>query len=143
MNFKLIIAILLLISIGVAFYIPLQKDTEVLIVNVTLARPPDNDSAKIISNVSVSFSYVGKMEIPEDTPMAMPAVIVLVLQNMQEKSGWYSVPIPTSGSIYGSYSLTVKLSGKLDRSQPVRILTRVVDPNGKDVSVKAADIWLS
>lgn len=143
MNFKLIIAILLLISIGAAFYIPLQKDTEVLIVDVTLARPPDNDSAKIISNVSASLSYVKKMGIPEDTPMATPAVIVLVIQNMQEKSGWYSVPIPVNGSIYGSYSLTVKLSGKLDRSQPVRILTRVVDPVGKDVSVKAADIWLS
>lgn len=143
MNFKLIIAILLLISIGAAFYIPLQKDTEVLIVNVTLARPPDNDSAKIISNVSASISYVRKMETPKDTPMEAPGVIVLVIQNMQEKSGWYSVPIPESGSIYGNYSLTVKLFDKLDRSQPVRILTRVVDPNGKDVSVRAADIWLS
>ncbi len=142
MNFKLIISILLIVIIGAAFYIPLQKDTEVLIVNVTLARPPDNDSAKIISNVSASISYVRKMEIPEDTPMAMPAVIVLVIQNKQEKSGWYSVPIPVNGSIYGNYSLTMKLSGKLDRSQPVRILTRVVDPLGRDVSVRADDIKL-
>ncbi len=142
MNSKIIIAIILLIVIGAAFYIPLQKDTEVLIVNVTLARPPDDDSAKIVSTVSASISYVRKMEVPEDTPMAMPAVIVLVIQNKQEKSGWYSVPIPVKGSIYGNYSLTVKLSGNLDRSQPVRILTRVVDPAGRDVSVRAADIML-
>ncbi len=142
MNFKIIIAIILLIVIGAAFYVPLQKDTEVLIVDVTLARPPDDDSAKIISNVSASLSYVRKMEVPEDTPMAMPAVIVLVIQNKQEKSGWYSVPLPTSGSIYGKYRLTIKLSDKIDRSQPVRILARVVDPIGKDVSVRAVDIYI-
>ena len=126
MNVKLIIAILLLVAIGAAFYIPLQKNTEVLIVNVTLASPPDDDSAKIISNVSVSLSQVRKMEVPEETPMALPGVTVLVLQNMQERSGWYSVPIPLNDSIYGSYILTVELSGSVYRSQPVRNITRVV-----------------
>lgn len=141
MNLKVIVAILLLIAIGGAFYISLQKDTEVLIVEVTLARPPDDDSAKIISNVSASLSYVKKMEIPENTPMAVPGITVLVIQNAKEMSDWYSVPIPLEG-FYGNYTITVKLFDKLDRTKPVRILTRVVDPAGRDVSVKAADIKL-
>lgn len=144
MNLKIIIiALLLIAAIGGAFYFPLEKDTEVLIVDVTLARPPDDDSARIISNVSAFISYVRRMEVPGETPLFTPGITVLVIQDMKEKSGWYSVPIPTDKSIYGSYSITVKLSDKLDRAQPVRILTRVVDPNGKDVSVRAADIKLS
>lgn len=143
MNLKIIIiAVLVIVAIGGAFYVSMQKDTEVLIINVVLARPPDDDSTKIISNVSASLSYVGRAEAPKDSPLSTPGVTVLVIQNMKEKSGWYSVPIPANDSIYGSYSITVKLSDKLDRTQPVRILTRVVDPNGKDVSVRAADIWL-
>lgn len=143
MNLKvIIIAIFLILAIGGAFYISLQKDTEVLVIDVTLARPPDNDSAKIISNVSASLSIVRKMEVSEETSAYAPGITVLVIQNMKEISGWYSIPIPTDKSIYGSYSITVKLSDKLDRAQPVRILTRVVDPNGKDVSVRAVDIKL-
>ncbi|MDO9097960.1 MAG: hypothetical protein Q7U60_07550 [Candidatus Methanoperedens sp.] len=142
MNLKIIIAFILILAVGGAFYVSLQKDTEILIVNVTLAKPPDNDSAKIISNVSASFSYARKMEVPAETPLELPGITVLVIQNMQEKSAWYSVPIPVDKSIYGDYTITVKLSNKIDRTQPVRILTRVVDPNGKDVSVRAADIML-
>lgn len=143
MNLKIIIiAILLIAAISGAFYFPLEKDTEVLIVDVTLARPPDGDSAKIISNVSAFISYVRKMEVPGETPLFTPGITVLVIQDMKEKSAWYSAPLSVNESIYGNYRITVKLSDKLDRSQPVRILTRVVDPNGKDVSVRAADIML-
>lgn len=141
-KFNFFIFIFLIIAIAGAFYIAQQKDTEVLIVNITLARPPDDDSAKIISEVNATLSYARKMEVPEDTPLSTPGITVLVIQNMQEKSGWYSVPIPVE-SIYGSYSITVMLSDELDPSQPVRILARVVDPAGKDVSVKATDIRLS
>ncbi len=137
-----IIAVFLIIVIGGVFYVALQKDTEVLIVEVTLAKSPDNDSARIISNVSASLSYVGKMEMPKETPLELPGITVLVIQNMKEMSAWNSVPLPVDKSIYGSYTITVKLTDKLDRAQPVRILTRVVDPNGKDVSVRAADIKL-
>lgn len=143
MNLKIIIiAILLIAAIGGAFYISLQKDTVVLVVDVTLARPPDDDSTKIISNVSAFSSYVRRMEVPDETPLFTPGITVVVIQDMKEKSAWYSVPIPTDKSIYGSYSITVKLSDKLDRAKPVRLLTRVVDPNGKDVSVRAVDIKL-
>lgn len=143
MNLKIAaVAILLILIIGGAFYISLQKDTEVLIVNVTLAVPPDNDSSKVISDVKVSLVYVRKMEVPEETPLERPGITVLVIQNMQEKSAWYSVPIPVDKSIYGSYTITVKLYDKLDRTKPVRILTRVVDPLGRDMSVRAVDIKL-
>lgn len=143
MNLKIaIVALFLILVIGGAFYVSLQKDTEVLIVNVTLAKSPDDDSAKIISNVSASLSYVRKMEVPKETILETPGITVLVIQNMQEKSAWYSVPIPTDRSIYGSYTISVMLSDKLDKTQPVRILTRVVDPLGKDMSVRAADIML-
>lgn len=143
MNLKvMIIAIFLIIVIGGAFYVSLQKDTEVLVVDVTLARPPDGDSAKIISNVSASLSFVRKMEVPEDTSGYAPGITVIVIQNMKEISGWYSIPIPTDKSIYGRYRITVKLSDKLDRTKPVRILTRVISPAGKDMSVRAVDIKL-
>lgn len=142
MNLKIIIIAIILILSG-AFYISLQKDTEVLIVEITLTRPPDNDSAKIISNVSASLSYVRRMEVPKDTLLEAPGITVLVLQNKQEKSSWYSVPLPLDKSIYGRYTITVKLSGKIDHSQPVRILTRVVDPAGRDVSVRADDVTLA
>lgn len=143
MNLKIVVAVLLMLAIGGAFYISLQKDTEVLTVEVTLARPPDNDSAKIISNVSASLSYVRRMEVPKDTLLEAPGITVMVLQNMQEKSGWYSIPLPLDKSIYGKYRITVKLSDKLDRTKPVRILTRVVDLAGRDVSVRATDHLLS
>lgn len=143
MNFKIIIIVIFLITvIGGAFYISLREDTEVLVVEVTLAMPPGNDSAQIISNISAYISYVKRMEVPEETPLSTPGITVLLIQNMQEISGWYSVPIPVNESIYGSYRIEVKPFDKIDRSQPVRILTRVVDPNGKDISVIAKDIKL-
>lgn len=142
MNLKsLIIIFLVILSIGGAYYISLQQDTEVLVVEVTLARPHDNDSAKIISKVDASLSYVRKMEVPEETSVAVPGITVIVQQSKQEISKWYSVPIPSEG-FYGSYTILIKLSNKIDKSRPVRILTRVVDPLGRDVSVRAEDIML-
>lgn len=142
MNLKIVVAVLLMLAIGGAFYISLQKDTEVLIVEVTLIRPPDDDSAKIISNVGASLSYARKMELPEDTPLETPGITVMVLQNMQEKSAWHSIPLPVDKSIYGDYTITVRLSNTIDHTQPVRILTRVVDPLGRDVSVRSDDVML-
>lgn len=143
MNLKtIIIVIFLILAIGAVFYVSLQKDTEVLMVDVTLARPPDDDSAHIISNVSAFISYVRRMEVPGETPLFTPGITVLVIQDMKEKSAWYSVPIPVDTSIYGRYTITLKLTGKIDHSQPVKILTRVVDPAGRDVSVRADDVTL-
>lgn len=137
----IVIAIFIIAMIGGAFYISLQKDVEVLTVEVTLARPPGNDSDKIISNVSAYLSYARRMEVPEGTPLSMPGITVIAMQNMREVSGWYSVPIPIEG-FYGSYNITIKLSNKIDRSQPISILARMVDPAGKDVSVRSAEIKL-
>ena len=141
-NIIIIIAILVLV-IGAIFYITMQKNTDVLVVDVTLAPPPDNDSSRIISQVNASLSYTKRMEVPDDTPLMSPGITVLVLQEKQEMSGWYSVPIPSSGSIYGTYTVTIKLSGKLDLEKPVRILTRVLDPAGNEVSVKVTTVKLS
>lgn len=144
MNLKIItITIAIILILSGAFYISLQKDTEVLIIEVTLIRPPDDDSAKIISNVSASLSYARKMELPEDTLLETPGITVMVLQNLQEKSAWHSIPLPVDKSIYGDYTITVRLSNTIDHTQPVRILTRVVDPLGRDVSVRSDDVMLS
>jgi len=141
-NIIIIIAILVLV-IGAIFYITMQKNTDVLVVDVTLAPPPDNDISRIISQVNASLSYTKRMEVPDDTPLMSPGITVLVLQEKQEMSGWYSVPIPSNGSIYGTYTVTIKLSGKLDLEKPVRILTRVLDPAGNEVSVKVTTVKLS
>ncbi len=138
MKWTSIIVIFLILAIVGAFYISIQK-SEVLVIEVTLARPPDDDSAKIISQVDASISYVKRMEIPGETLLSTPGITVLVIQNMKKMTGWYSIPIPSEGSIYGSYNITVKPDDTFDRTQPFRILTRVVDPNGNDVSVKAVD----
>lgn len=136
----IVVVVILILAIGGAFYISSQKNTEVLIVEVTLARPPDDDSEKIISQVNASISYVKRMDMPEDTFLSVPGITVLVIQNMKEMSGWYSVSIPSESSIYRSYSITVKPYDTFERTKPFRILARVVDPNGKDVSVKVVDI---
>jgi hypothetical protein len=139
----LIVAIFLIAIVFAAFIIVQKKDTEVLIVNITLARPIDDDPTKIISQVNAATSYVKRMEIPEDTPLFTPGITVLVLQDKKEKSGWNSIPIPQSGSIYGTYSLTVKLRDTIDKSKPVSILARVVSPVGAEISVKMTDVMIS
>lgn len=140
----IIVIIFVLAAIGAAFLLADTKDTEVMIINVTLARPPDDDdSSKIISNVDAATSFVKKMEIPEDTPAFMPGITVLVLQDQKEKTGWNSIAIPVDGGIYGTYSLTVKLSDTIDKSRPVGILARVLGPTGAEISVKLTDVMVS
>jgi hypothetical protein len=139
---KVIIMIIVLsvIAIGWIFYFSLQKDSQVLVVDVTLEKPPDNDSIKIISDVNASLSYSRKMEVPVETSLVLPGITVIVIQDKQEKSGWYSIPIPESGSIYGTYTVKLKLTDKLNLDEPVIILARVLDPAGNEVSVKRSMI---
>ena len=139
----IIVIIFLLGAISVAFLVVDKKDTEVMIINVTLARPPDDDEAKIISQVDAVASNVKRMEIPEDTPLLTPGITVLVLQDQKEKTGWNSIAIPQSGSIYGKYSLTVRLIDTIDKSKPLKILARVVSPAGKEISVKMTEVVVS
>lgn len=139
----IIVIIFLLAAISVAFLVVDKKDTEVLIINVTLARPPDDNEAKIISQVDAAASSVKRMEIPEDTPLLTPGITVLVLQDQKEKTGWNSIAIPQSGSIYGKYSLTVRLIDTIDKSKPLKILARVVSPAGKEISVKMTEVMVS
>jgi len=139
----IIVVIFLLAAISVAFLVADKKDTEVMIINVTLARPPDDDEAKIISQVDAVASNVKRMEIPEDTPLFTPGITVLVLQDQKEKTGWNSIAIPQSGSIYGKYSLTVRLIDTIDKSKPIKILARVVSPAGKEISVKMTEVTVS
>lgn len=139
----IIVIIFLLAAISVAFLVVDKKDTEVLIINVTLARPPDDNEAKIISQVDAAASSVKRMEIPEDTPLLTPGITVLVLQDQEEKTGWNSIAIPQSGSIYGKYSLTVRLIDTIDKSKPLKILARVVSPAGKEISVKMTEVMVS
>lgn len=138
-----IIIFLLVLAIGWIFYFSLQKDTEVLVVDVTLSEPPDGDSFKMISQVNASLSYARKMEVPIETSLISPGITVIVMQDMHEKSNWYSVPIPASGSIYGNYTIKVRLTEKLNLEEPVTILTRVMNPYGKEVSVKRALVRVS
>ncbi len=139
----IITMILLVLAIGAAFLIADKKDTEILIVNVTLASPQDNDASRIISQVDASTSMAKRMEINEDTPLMIPGITVIILQDMQEKSGWNSIKIPEQDTIYGSYSMMVSLTDTIDKSRPLRILTRVIDPAGKEISVKATDLTVA
>lgn len=139
----IIVIIFLLAAISAVFLIADKKDTEVMIINITLARPPDDDEAKIISQVDAAESYVKRMEIPEDTTVFTPGITVLVLQDQKEKSGWNSVAIPQSGSIYGKYSIILRLSDAIDKSKPVRVLARVIGPAGTEISVKMTDVMVS
>lgn len=139
----ILVIVFLLAAISAAFLFADKKDTEVMIINVTLERPPDDDAAKIISQVDAATSYVKRMEILEDTPLFTPGITVLVLQDKKEKSGWNSIAIAQSGSIYGTYSLTVRLHDKIDKSRPVGILARVISPAGIEISVKMTDVMVS
>lgn len=139
----IIVAVFLIAIIFAAFIIVQKKDTEILIVNITLARPSDDDPAKIISQVDASTSYIKRMEIPEDTPVFTPGITVMIIQDKKEKSGWNSIAIPQSDSIYGTYSLKVKLSEPIDKSMPVGILARVMSPVGGEISVKMTGVMVS
>ncbi|GFO97003.1 hypothetical protein ig2599ANME_1200 [groundwater metagenome] len=61
---------------------------------------------------------------------------------MQVQSGWYSVGIPASG-IYGNYNITVKPYESLNVSRPFVVLARVMDPTGKEVSVRRTELKIS
>ncbi len=138
----IIIIILLILVIGVIFYISMQRNTAVIVVEVTLEEPPDHNSEHIISHVNASFTYARKMEVPEETPLATPGITVVLIQDMQVQSGWYSIGIPANG-IYRNYTISVKPHATLNITRPIVVLTRVIDPAGKEVSVKRTEHTLS
>ncbi len=137
----IIIMILLVLTLGAIFYISMQRDTAVIVVKVTLAEPADNKSEHIISQVNASLSHARKMEVPEETSLQTPGITVVLIQDMQVQSGWYSVGIPANGidgnyTIYGNYEITLKPHENLNLTRPFTVLTRVLDPAGKEVSVR-------
>ncbi len=137
----IIIVILLVLAIGAIFYISMQRDTTIIVVKVTLAEPTDNKSEHIISQVNASLSHARKMEVPEETALLAPGITVVLIQDMQVQSGWYSVGIPAKGidsnyTIYGNYEITIKPYKNLNLTRPFTVLTRVIDPAGKEVSVR-------
>lgn len=143
MKYSIIIPIILTFTIIIsAFLIADRNDAEILYINVTLERPEDNDPAKIISRVEGAISSAKRMEITEETPMYAPGITVMVIQDMEEKTFWNSVSIPKKGSIYGTYSLVLKPVSSIDKTRPVNILARVVDPSGKEISVKKTETML-
>ncbi len=134
----IIVLFLLVLAIGAIFYISMQRNTAVVVVEVTLAEPPDGKSERIISHVNASLSYARKMEVPEETPLVSPGITVVLIQDMQVQSGWYSVGIPANG-IYGNYTVIIKPREGLNPTRPFVILTRVTDPAGKEVSVRRTE----
>ncbi len=136
-----VIIILLVLALCAIFYISMQRNT-VILLNVTLAEPPDSNSDHIISHINASLSNARKMEVPEETPLATPGITVVLIQDMQVQSGWYSVGIPASG-IYGNYTIKVKPYGTLNITRPLVVLARVLDPTGKEVSVRRIELKLT
>lgn len=134
----IIIIILLVLTIGAIFYISMQRNTAIIVVEVTLAQPPDNNMEHIITNVNASLSYATNMDVPEETSLLSPGITVVLIQDMQVQSGWYSVGIPASG-IYGNYTIKVKPYDDFNTSRPFIVLTRVMDPTEKEVSVKRTE----
>lgn len=137
----IIIAIFLMLIIGGAFYISLQKDTEVLVVQVTLAKPPQGD--QIIQDIKASLEYTTRLNAPKETPLEAPGITVIAKQNNMEISGWHSTSLPADKSIYGSYNITVGLITKIDKNQPISINARVLSPTGEELSVAAKTITLT
>ncbi len=135
----IIVIILLALALISIFYISMQRNAAVIVVDVTLAEPPDYNNEHIISQVKASLSYVGTMEVPDETPLIPPGITILLIQDMQVQSGWYSVGIPASG-IYGNYSITIKPYEGFNASRPFVVLSRVIDPAGMEVSVKRTEL---
>ncbi len=133
------VIILLVLAIITIFSISMQRNTPIIIVEVTLARPPDNNSEHIITNVNASLSYAGKMEVPEETSLLSPGITVFLIQDMQPQSGWYSVGLPSNASIYENYSITVRPYKSFNISRPFVVNTRVLDSAGKEISVRRTD----
>ena len=138
----IIIIILLVLSLFAIFYISMQRNTSVIVVEVTLAEPPDNNPEHIISQVNASVSNARKMEVPQETPLSTPGITVVLIQDMLVQSGWYSVGIP-SRDIFGNYTIMIKPFESFNVSRPFVINTRVLDPAGKDVSVRRTEVTVS
>lgn len=138
----IIIIILMVLAILGIFYISMQRNTAVIIAEVTLSEPADNNPEYIISQVNASLSYARKMEVPDETPLTSPGITVKLFQDMQPQSGWYSVATPVSG-IYKSYPITIKPYERLNLSRPFVVRAGVLDPNGKEVSVKRTEVKVS
>lgn len=134
--------ILLVLAVGSIFYISIQRNSPVIVVEVTLAESPDNNPEHIISHVNASVSYVRTMDVPQETPLYTPGITVVLMQDMQLRSGWYSTGIPVS-DIFGNYKIMIKPFESLNVSRPFVINTRVVDPAGKDVSVRRTEVTVS
>lgn len=137
-----IIIILLVLAIVGIFYISMQRNTAVIVVEITLSEPADKNPEHIISYVGASLYYARKMEVPAETPLTSPGITVNLFQDMQAQSGWYSVATPVNG-IYGSYNITIKPYERLNVSRPFVVLARVLDPNGEEVSVKRTEVTVS
>lgn len=138
----IIIILLLAIALFSIFYISMQRNSPVIVVEITLAEPPDNNPEHIISQVNATVSYVRKMEVPQETPLSAPGITVVLIQDMQVRSGWYSTGIPVS-DIFGKYNIMIKPFESFNVSRPFVINTRVVDPAGKDVSVRRTEVTFS
>lgn len=135
LGYIIVLGILLASITAGMFYIAMQKNSEIIVVTVTLAKPPDDDPDKIIQDITASLEYTTRLNVPKETPLEVPGITVIVSQNMKEISGWYSAPIPQNGSIYGNYSITVGIMGGIDRNQPINVLARVLNPAGREVAV--------
>ncbi len=135
----IIIIILSVLALITIFYVSMQRNTSVIVVDVTLAEPADHNEEHIISNVKASLSYVRTMEVPEETLLIPPGITILLIQDMQVQSGWYSIGINASG-IYDNYSMTIKPYESLNTSRPFVVLARVIDPAGKEISVKRTEV---
>ncbi len=138
----IIIIILLVLALFAIFYVSIQRNSTVIVVEITLAEPPDKNSEHIISQVNASVSHVRSMEVPPETPLSAPGITAVLIQDMQVKSGWYSVGIP-SDDIFGNYTIRIKPFESLNVSRPFVINTRVLDPAGKDVSVRRTEVNVS
>ncbi len=141
----IIIIILLVLALITIFLISMQRNAEIIVVDVTLAEPPDHNDEHIISQVNASLSYVRKMEVPQETQLMAPGITVVLIQDMQIQSGWYSIGIDGSPSsvIYGNYNITVKPYDTFNTSRPFVVLARVIDPAGLEVSVKRTEVSVS
>lgn len=134
--------VILILIIGGLFYAGTRKNAQVLVVTVTLARPESDNPSDIIQEIRATHKFVTPGNVPGESPLYRPGITVIVAQNRKEVTSWQSVPVPVD-KLYGNYNLTLEVTGKIDLNQPVSVLTRVLDPRGKEITVIAPEIYIT
>jgi hypothetical protein len=132
----LIIGFVILVLLGLFYYLGELKQSSVLHVQVEVKGDLNNAT---IGDINANLQSVSKISEPKSNLLITPGVTVVVLQDMQMIGEWTSVPYNGSGV----YSLAVGLTKNPKPGDTVRVIVRIMNEKSENIDVVSKDITLT